>query len=102
MPDEPKEKVKLPDINVRPDGFWSLPDGLSGVAGTQEGVARVIDEIEKVPAHCKTVLKAQIAAALEGTNFNYVKVLARESVNKTAFEIHVNGTYDIWVSKKNL
>ena len=102
MPEKPDEKLLMPDRNARPEGFWSLPGGVGGICGSVSGVNAALDALDKVPSHQKDVLKAEIAALLEGTDFNYVKVLARAAVNKTETNRHIVGYFDIEVSKKNL
>lgn len=102
LPPNPAEKIIIPNPNARPDGFWSLPGGKDGIQGTPEGVCRAIDALEDVPRHAKTALKEKIASALEDTDFNYVKILARSAVNDTAGSYRVIGHEDIEVSKKNL
>ena len=92
----------MPDINARSDGFWSLPGGAEGVCGSVAGVTAAIGALEKVPIHHRDVIKAEIAALTEGTDFNYVKVLARAVVNKTESHNHIVGHFEIVASKKNL
>ena len=102
MPEKPEEKLKMPDRNARPDGFWSIPDGLEGISGSVDGVNKAIDALENVPAHHKAAIKEEIAALLAGTEFNYVKVLARAALNDAPDKRHCIGHFDITVSKKNL
>ena len=100
--EKPVEKVLMPDRNARPEGFWSIPGGLDGISGSVAGVNAAIDALENIPAHQKLVLKEEITALLEGTDFNYVKVLARAAVNDAPDRRHIVGHFDIMVSKKNL
>ena len=92
----------MPNPNARPYGFWSLPGGANGIEGSVSGVIAVIDSLANVPDYQKQALKAGIAKLIEETDFNYVKVLAREAANKTETSYRVIGHFDIEASKKNL
>ena len=102
MADEPTVKVSIPNPNARPPGFWSLPGGAEGVSGSIDGVNAAVDALENVPAHHKDAIKAEIAAIVEGTEFNFVKVLARAAINNTESHRHIVGHFEITASKKNL
>ena len=100
--DEPTVKVVIPNPNSRPPGFWSLPGGSEGISGSIAGVNAAVDALENVPPHHKEAIKAEIAAIVDGTEFNFVKVLARAAVNKTESYRHIVGHFEITASKKNL